>query len=664
VGKQPKAGVKVKKVGTSKSDDYSANSLRVLRFPLNIRTRPGMYVGGVTADTGLFRIFKEALDNSIDEAMNGHGSNILVEYNSKTKVFIVADRGRGIPTGMNKKEGKSSLELALTSMHGSGKFDQANYISSAGMNGIGMKALVALSTYCKAWSANEGMWKHLHLKRGIVHGGVTKDTPKHPWGKKKQGTIIEWVPDPQIFKEEAIRPERMLLEAEHLAMLNPGLELVVVIDGTKSVFKSENGLLDMIYGTPDQKQLTLGKPFHYQKKGLIDIAISWQDDEVPTTFAFVNSSHTPEEGTHVNGARNAIVEALRAEVDNGPKKAAPAKKGARGKKAEKDTPIDGKFLLMGMQLALNWRMTDPVYSGQTKDKLTNSEVTTKVKNIVLPEFSAFLKQNPKIISILIDRAKKFQKAQDKFQQELNAVKTIKLASPNARGLLPGKLAQHRGKCKPEEVELFLVEGESAAGPAKEVRLPFQEVLELRGKVLNAERATFASLLNSPSVMTIVTSTGAKPGDECKTHGGSVRIGRINIMTDADPDGDHIDALLCAFFAKYYRPWIDEGRIALVFLPLFVGAHGEQKEFGFSRDEMLSKFPESKRKHVIVNRLKGLGEMTNTELFTHGMDPKTRRVRVLTMSDLDAHDVKRIMGNEEEHKIHRKEILGITAKGAR
>jgi topoisomerase-4 subunit B len=247
---------------------------------------------------------------------------------------------------------------------------------------------------------------------------------------------------------------------------------------------------------------------------------------------------------------------------------------------------------------------------------------------------------------------------------LNAVKSIKLAAPSTRGLLPQKLAQHRGKCKPEEVELFLVEGESAAGPCKEIRLPFQEVLELRGKLLNAERATFPAMLNSPSVMGIIISMGVKPGDECRTTGGSVRVGRVNIMTDADPDGDHICSLLIALFAKYFPQWIEEGRIAHVYLPLFVGAYGDQKEFGFTREEMLEKFPVAKRKNVIVNRLKGLGEATNSELFEFGMNPKTRHCKVFTMSDVDLLEVKKIMGSEDEHKDYRKEILGITAKGAR
>lgn len=586
-----------------KTDTYAADDLKVLRFPESIRKRPSMYVGGVTADTGLFRIFKETVDNSVDEVMNGHGTTVYVEYHTKTKVFVVADRGRGIPTGMNKAEKKSGLELAMTNMHGSGKFDQANYVSSSGMNGIGCKALAALSTYCKVWSANEKVWKGIHLKRGIIQGSVTKDTPKHAWAKKVQGTIVEWVPDPKIFGTEEIDVARMLRELHFFAMLNPGVTFDVVVDGKKTIFKSEHGLLDMIYGTAEQKQITLGKPFHFQKSGVIDIAVSWQDTDMPTTQAFVNSSYTPEEGTHVQGARNAIVEALRVEMESSKKTPAKTTKGKRGKQ-DKEAAIDGKFLLMGMQLAMNWRMSDPMYSGQTKDKLTSSEVVTQAKNIVLPEFSKFLKQNPKLISMLLDRAKKFQKAADKFQQDLSAVKSIKLVDPTARGVLPGKLTQAHGY-KPDQKELILVEGDSAEGSCKKARMPWQEVLPLRGKILNPMRTDTAKFMASQEVINIFTAIGALPGDSYESK--KRRVGTISLLPDADPDGRHIGSELVALFTRYLPDYIDKGKVQIIDAPLFVGACKGTKRYSDTRDGLLDQFQERERKGVIVTRVKGWGE---------------------------------------------------------
>lgn len=639
------------KLKTAKST-YNADSLRKLVFPHSIRKRPGVYVGGVTADTGLFRIFKEAVDNSVDEATNGHGNVIYISYNSKTKVFVVADRGRGIPTGMNKKEKKSGLEIALTDMHGSGKFDQDNYATSSGLNGLGLKALVALSEYTTAWSANEGVWKSLSLKRGILQGSLTKSKPTLPFALEKVcGTVVEWKPDTQIFGTEEVRIERVHEEIKHLAMLNPGLEFIVRVDGKEKKYKSENGLLDMLYGTPEQKASALVKPFQFQKKGLIDIAVVWNDDDVQQTWSYVNSSHTPEEGTHVQGARNALLEALRAEVDA---KTKSDKKPARGRGKAKDDSLDAKYLLMGIRLAMNFRMANPVYSGQTKDKLTNSEVITAVKNIVLPEFSQFLKKNPKLVSTLIDRAKKFQKASEKFQLDMKAVKSIKLGNPSARGLLPGKLLQATGY-KPEERELFLVEGGSAAGTAKKARMPWQEILELRGKVLNAAREDTAKILNNQEFQDIIVSAGVEIGDNCKTSGGKVRVGYITILTDADQDGKHICALLLAFFVKYMRSWVLEGRIRFVNLPLFLGKLGDTRYFGFTREEMLSKFPEAKRKSVLVTRMKGLAEASGDELMEIGMNPETRRVHVLSLNDKDVLEVQKVMGEDVSY---RKEFLGI------
>lgn len=635
----------------AKTPAYSADSLKVLRFPENIRKRPSMYVGGITSETGVFRLFREGFDNILDEAMNGHGTCAWVSYNTKTNVFVVCDRGRGIPTGMNKKEGKSSIELAFTSMHGSGKFDQANYTASAGMNGIGLKAVAALSEYVSAYSANEGVWKSLHLKRGIVQGAVKKEKPNYAWAKKAAGTIIEWKPDTKIFGTEVISVERMHRELRYATMLNPGFSVEFVVDGKSTTYVSENGLLDMVYGTEEQKQQALVKPFQFLDKKKIDIALVWHDDDLQETWSFVNSSNTPEEGTHVQGARAAVLEALREEMTTAVKTV--KSKSAKSKKT-KDDNVDAKYLLMGMRMAINWRMVDPMFSGQTKDKLTSSEAVTAVKNIVLPEFSGFLKKNPKLINTLIDRAKKFQKAAEKFQQDLNAVKSIKLGNPNARGLLPGKLLQATGY-RPDERELILVEGGSAAGTAKKARMPWQEILELRGKVLNAAREDFAKIIANQEYLDIITAMGIELGDTCKTSGGKVRVHRVTILTDADQDGKHICALLLAFFVKYARPWVEEGRIQFVNLPLFLGKHGDDRFFGFTRDEMLAKFAESKRKNVLITRMKGLAEASGDELMEIGMNPATRRVHILSLNDKDIIEVGKVMG---EDVAYRKEFLGI------
>src|ERR1035437_5586467 len=634
---------------------YTADSLRSLGFPDNVREKIGMYFGSAE-EAGVRRGWKEIVDNSIDELQNGHGKRIVVMYETKKRMFTVYDDGRGVPSGWNKKEKKSGFEIVFTTLHGSGKHaDSDSYAESVGINGVGAAVTQGTSSTFQAWSANEGTWKTQKFAKGKAISQVVKGVPDFDFVKGKRGSVIQWVPDPYVFKDSVIDVDRMRETCDQLAMLTPGIEITLIIDKKTKVYKSEHGLLDMIYRSDEQKQLALVKPFQYKKVGLIDIAVVWQDDDLQQTWSYVNSSHTPEEGTHVQGARNVLLEALRAEVDAKSKvEKKPAKRG-RGKSKADDGTLDAKYLLMGIRIALNWKIKNPVYASQTKDKLTNSEVITQIKNIVLPEFSQFLKKNPKLVATLIDRAKKFQKASEKFHNDLKAVKSISLSAPGTRGLLPGKLAQARGRYKPEQIELFLVEGDSASGPAKEVRLPWQEVLALKGKILNASRTDLAKILSSEEVMNIITATGARPGDDCKIKGGSVRIGKIIIMTDADSDGGHICSLLISLFSKYFRPWLDALMIGYIKLPLFVGAIGDKKEFGFTLDEMLGKWPEAKRKSVIVNRLKGLGEMTNTELLTYGMDPETRRIQMLEFKDADVAEIERVMGDDVAY---RKEFLGI------
>lgn len=623
-------------------------------FPKCVRERPGMYVGGVTADTGLFRIFKEALDNSVDEAMNGHGTLIRIEYDTATKAFVLCDRGRGIPSGYNAKEKKTGLELALTNLHGSGKFNQENYVASAGLNGVGLKALNALSSTCVVYSANEGVWKHVAYKRGILASdGVTKKRPEHPWGEKVQGTIVEWTPDPKIFGEEVIDVERMHREIGYSSMLNPGIKFVFIVDGEKTVYMSENGLIDMVYGTDEQRSKTLGKPFQYQEEGLIDIAIAWQDDDKQVITSFVNASFTAEEGKHVEGARQAIVEALQAEIDSRSKKA-PAKAPTRGKKDAADTSvIDGKYLTMGMRLAMNWRMADPIYSGQTKDKLTNAEVKTKVRNTILPQFVEFLKKNASLVSGLIERAKRFQKIDAKFTSEIQSVKSITLVDPNARGVLSGKLVQCHGYSR-DEKELIFVEGDSAEGSATKARMPWQEILPLRGKIPNPMRTPTAKFLANSEVSGMFTALGVTPGS-LYHESPKRRVARVGLLPDADPDGKHISSELIAFFTKYLPDWITVGAVFYINAPLYVGSYHGTKQYGNKPNEVLAKFGERERKSVLLTRLKGWGEVSVNDLHVVAMNPQSRSILKLTAEAADHAMVENIMGDD---RTHIKRLLGV------
>ena len=642
------AKLKLKSDSAKKTTTYNADSLKSLKYPENVRHRPGMFISSVD-EPGVRRIWKEILDNSVDEHGIGHGNTIVVEYNTKKNMFLVADQGRGAPSGMNKKEGKSGFELVFATLHGSGKFDQSNYVTSSGVHGVGASCTQSLSSHFQAWSHNEGLWKTQTFKKGYAVSKVEKGSPAPEFAKAKKGTVVQWVPDTEIFKDARIDIQAMHETCKHLTMLNPGLEIIIRIDGKETKYKSENGLLDMVYGTKEQQESSLTKPFQYQKKSLIDIAVVWNDDDLQQTWSYVNSSHTPEEGTHVQGARNALLEALRAELTTATKS---EKTKQRNSKSKQDDTLDAKYLLMGSRMALNWRMSNPVYSGQTKDKLTNAEVVTTVKNTVLPEFSSFLKKNPKLISTLIDRAKKFQKAAEKFQQDLKAVKSIRLFDPNSRGVLPGKLTQAHGY-KPDEKELIFVEGDSAESGCKKARMPWQEVLPLRGKLPNPIRTETSKFMANSEVSGIFTAIGVLPGGlySSKTR----RVGRLGFLPDADPDGRHINSELIAFVSRYLPDFLEQGKVFYIDAPLFVGSYRGVKKFANSTDELLNKFPEKDRKHVLVTRMKGWAEASAEDMRVIAMDPSTRKVVQLTTSDADALVVNNIMGDDVAH---RKEMLGI------
>lgn len=581
----PKAKkVEVKRKGGKSSSEYNADSLSTLPYPLNVRHRPATYIGS-KEEYGVRRIWKEIVDNACDEANAGHGKLITVVYDSKTCTYTVADEGRGVPSGYNKKEKKTGFEIVYCTLHGGGKFDNSNYGTSSGLNGIGCAATNATSSRLQVWSHNEGSWKTQVFKAGVAVTDIKSGAPDPEFAKKKKGTVVQWIPDTEIFGDHKIDIGLMRETCAHLSMLYPGVSIALTVNGKTKVYKSTNGLLDLIYGTEEQQKTALIKPFHFQKPHKIDVAVVWHDDDTQHVWSYVNASHTPEEGTHVQGVRTAILEALKGEL------------------SDKDK-LDPKFFLKGMRLALNWRMLDPVYASQTKDKLTNSEVITEIKKLVLPEFTEFLKKNKKLVSVLIDRAKKFQKNEEKFIADNKAVKTIKLVDPSARGILPGKFQPAPGY-KPDEKELILVEGDSCGGSAAKSRMPWQEILPLRGKIPNPERTPFARFFENAEVCNIFTALGALPNDPYDSK--KRRVGKVSFLPDADPDGKHIGSELIALFVRYLPDWIQTGHVFHIDAPLYVGGHRGVKKYGNTRDEVLAQFAERDRKSVLLTRMKGWGE---------------------------------------------------------
>jgi DNA gyrase subunit B len=626
--KLAKKSIEVKK----KTASYGADSLREMKYPECVRTKIGMYLGSAD-EAGAYRAFKEIADNSFDEAMAGHGKKINIIYNTAKNLVTVIDQGRGLPMGKNK-DGKFASEVALATLHGSGKFDAKNYAGGViGTHGVGAACTNSVSEHFTVWSKNSGKWVTQRFERGVKVHDPKPEAPKSKIAlKNDKGTVIQFRLDTQIFGSVVIEGERIHSEMRHIAMLNPGLSIVVDVDGEVKKYKSDNGLIDMIM-TEESAKSTLGKPFSFQQKKVIDIAVCWRDDADTETFSYVNSSFTAQEGTHVQGARTAFLDILKGEL------------------SEKDK-LDPKFFLKGMRLALNWRMENPIYAGQTKDRLSNTEVVTQVKKIITPAFAEFVKKNKGLISGLIERAKKFQANEENFLANNKAVKSIKLVDPTSRGILPGKLCQAHGY-KPDEKELILVEGDSAEGSAKKARMPWQEILPLRGKIPNPIRTPFAKFMENEEVVGIFTALGCLPGDKYDSK--KRRVGKVSFLPDADPDGKHINSELMALFTKYLPDWIHTGHTFYSNSPLFVGSLRGIKKFGNNHDEVFKQFSEKDKKHVIITRMKGWGEAMAADLNYIAMDPKTRSVVKLALTDSDEIVVGNIMGAEVSH---RKEMLGI------
>lgn len=629
---------------------YGAKSLRSLPYPESVQQRPGMYIGSVDS-SGAFRCLKEIIDNSIDEAGAGFGTYISISYNTETGVITVVDNGRGVPMGWNDDEGKFASEVVYSTLHGSGKFDDESYGgTSAGLNGVGAAVCNAMSEWFIVWSSNTENKKQPWLMQRFEFGKKVHDpkpeAPKSKFALKTgRATVVKFKLNSKLFTDTTIDVERIHSEMSHIAMLNPGVTIAVNIDGEVTKHLSENGLIDMI-ANEKTKSAILGKPFSYQVEGLIDFACAWVDDTETVTHSYVNSSYTVLEGKHVDGARAAIIEAVKGELSE-------RDKGGKGDKDKDKAKIDPKFFLKGLRIAMNWRMKNPVYAGQTKDKLNNAEVLTKVRNELLAPLVEFLKKNKSLASGIIDRAKKFQKIDAKFSAEMKSVKSLTLRDPSAC-ILPGKLVPALPCYSRDEKELILVEGDSAGTPCSEMKMPWQEVLPLRGKVLNASTNSIPKLLGSDAIRMILTCMGVTPGDMYDTK--TRRVARVCLLPDADSDGAHICSLLLALFGKVCPDWFATGNIFYINAPLFVGRHLDDKHYGNTKEEVFDQFLPKVQKNVMISRMKGWGEAKKEDLQEFALNPSTRVVTRMSMTDADLAIMNEIMGDDPAK---RRELLGLT-----
>ncbi|MCD6227491.1 DNA topoisomerase (ATP-hydrolyzing) subunit B [Candidatus Micrarchaeota archaeon] len=605
-------------------DEYTAKEIKVLEGMEAIRKRPSMYIGD-TGIRGLHHLVYEIVDNSIDEAMAGYCKNIEVIIKKDGSV-VTKDDGRGIPTDIHPKLKKSALEVVMTVLHAGGKFEKKAYRVSGGLHGVGVSVVNALSEWLNVEVHRNGkVWKQRYARgKPLSQVEVVGETNDH-------GTIIQFKPDGEIFQTLNFDYDILSSRLRELAYLNPKVKISIFDErsGKGETFYSDDGIVGFV------RYLNRGKEklhdiIHFSKsyKGIhVEIAMQYANVYSPTILSFANNINTIEGGTHMTGFRTALTRAINDY--------------ARSKKIKEK--ISGEDSKEGLTAVISVKVPEPQFEGQTKTKLGNSEVKGIVSSVSYENIKRFLEENPQAASIILNKVLRAARAREAAQK---AKELIRRKSALVSSILPGKLAD----CAThdlEKSELFIVEGDSAGGSAKQGRdRTTQAILPLRGKILNVEKAQINKILNNMEIRTLIKAIGTGIGDDFNMD--KLRYGKIIIMTDADVDGAHIRTLLLTFFYRYMHPLIESGRIYIAMPPLYKVAKGKLVRYAYSDDE-LDKILKEIGDNVTIQRYKGLGEMNPEQLWQTTMNPETRTIIKVTIEDAAYADqlFSILMGEEVE-----------------
>lgn len=600
-------------LGKVKSN-YGAEQITVLRGLEPVRKRPGMYIGSTDAH-GLHHLVNEIVDNSIDEALAGYCDKIIVEIN-KDGSCSVTDNGRGIPTGINKEEGKSAVELVLTKLHAGGKFGDGGYKISGGLHGVGLSCVNALSEWLEVEVRQNGQVYKQVYNRGIPQRdlavvGQTDIT----------GTKVTFMPDDTIFETVVFDYDTIRKRLRELAFLNKGITIVTRDQRTskEETFHYEGGIVEFVEEMNQGKQKILKKPIYINKiskkeTGEIEIAFEYNDGYNEIIHGYANNINTTEGGTHIEGFKKALYKVIN---DYGHKL-----------KILKDSDkLTGDDVREGITAVISVKLQDPQFEGQTKTKLGNSYMQTEVYNAVIELFGTYLEENPEEARSLILRSVTAQRAREAAQ----AARTMARRKGALESTtLPGKLADCTEK-DPKLCEIYIVEGDSAGGTAKQCRdRRFQAILPLRGKILNVEKARLNHVLGNEEIKAMITAFGGGVGQEFDPE--KLRYDKIICMTDADVDGAHIRILLLTFFYRYMPGLIETGHVYSAMPPLYKLQKGKNIQYCYSEDEKIKKVEEMGSKGLDVQRYKGLGEMDKEQLWDTTMNPEHRGLIQINMND--------------------------------
>ena len=613
-----------KKEGLNK--DYSAKNIQVLEGLEAVRKRPAMYIGDVSSK-GLHHLIWEVVDNSIDEALAGYCKNIEVIINENNSITVVDD-GRGIPTGIHPKEKKSALEVVMTVLHAGGKFDKDTYKVSGGLHGVGVSCVNALSENLEATVYRDGKIFKQSYKKGIP------DSPVSEVGKTdKTGTTVNFMPDKEIFIVHEFKFDTVATRLRELSFLNSGITIKLKdlreLDENKEPksekFFSEGGLVEFVDYLDQSREKLISKPIFIEgeKSNIpVQVAMSYNLSYSENVVSYVNNINTIEGGTHVAGFRRALTRTLKSYAEKS------------GLLEKVKVEVSGDDFREGLTAVISIKVPEPQFEGQTKTKLGNSEAMGAVDTSVGEMLTNFLEENPKEAKQIVSKVVLAAQARHAARKAREMVQRKNVLSGTG---LPGKLADCSEK-DPALCELYVVEGDSAGGSAKQGRdRNFQAILPLKGKILNVEKAQEHKIYDNEEIKNMITALGVSFGtedDEKALNLDKLRYHKVIIMTDADIDGSHIRTLVLTFFFRYMRPLIENGYLYIALPPLYLLSKGKDKRYVWSESEKDKTIKEmsgnGKEDSVGIQRYKGLGEMNSEQLWTTTMDPENRSLNLVTI----------------------------------
>ena len=615
---------------------YEAQNITVLEGLEAVRKRPGMYIG-TTSERGLHHLVWEIVDNSVDEALDGYCNKIDVKI-LPDNIIEVVDNGRGIPTDIHPKYGKSALEIVLTVLHAGGKFENDNYKVSGGLHGVGVSVVNALSEWLEVEVRKEGNVYYQKYHRGKPEEDVkiigSCEVNEH-------GTTVRFKADGDIFETLVYNYFTLSNRLKELAYLNRGLTIILSDlrkdEKKEEIYKFDGGILDFLNEIVKEEATIIDKPFYVsaeQDNVGVDVTFTYTTSQNEVIYSFVNNINTHEGGTHVQGFRTALTKVIN---DVGK---------AQGLLKDKDGKLMGNDIREGVVAIVSTKIPQPQFEGQTKGKLGNSEVSGIVNSIVSSSLKIFLEDNPAITKIVVEKILNSKKAREAAQK---ARELVLRKSVLEVGSLPGKLADCTSK-KAEECEIFIVEGDSAGGSAKQGRDRYnQAILPLRGKIINVEKAGLHKSLESSEIRAMVTAFGTSIGDTFDIS--KLRYGKIILMTDADVDGAHIRTLILTFLYRYMRELINEGNIYIACPPLYKVSSGKQIIYAYNDLELknvLAQMNQDNKKYTI-QRYKGLGEMNPEQLWETTMNPDGRLLLKVSVDNAREADMlfDKLMGDKVE-----------------